>query len=144
MVSSPLGDTEKRLLGCWGWLGKSKFCRTWNKQPISENMKPVQPGQIAKSPTYTLRLNSHIYCAHSQTNRWNGYSHSMNNFIYPLVNQPYILQYMYTLSGMFFCLLAPLCWEFNWISFIYIVSNHNKCHLNILQTIILIFIVIQS
>lgn len=59
MVRSPLGDTEKRLLGCWGWLGKSKFCRKGNKQPISENMEPVQPG---KSPP-----NPHTYCAHTYT-----------------------------------------------------------------------------
>lgn len=64
MVRSPLGDTEKRLLGCWGWLGKSKFCRKRNKQPISENMEPVQPGKITKwshTHHHTCTVYTHIH-----------------------------------------------------------------------------------
>lgn len=98
MVRSPLGDTEKRLLGCWGWLGKSKFCSKRNKQPISENMEPVQPG---KSTPTTMCM----YCAHSHTHKSDCYSYSMSNFISHLVNQPHKLHNMYTVWWFGFILI---------------------------------------
>lgn len=109
MVRSPLGDTEKRLLGCWGWLGKSKFCRKRNKQAISENMEPVQPGGMTKKVTTEL---THTLCT-LMTHRSDYYSYSMSNFIYHLVNQPHKLPNMYTV------------W---WLGFIRILGPSQRLH----------------
>ena len=64
MVRSPLGDTEKRLLGCCGWLGKSRFCRKRNKRPVRENSEPAEPGKQTKHTATLQNLDMLISNSH--------------------------------------------------------------------------------